>query len=363
MQKRIITLLCAVGLAVSPLTAMAQQLNLRPDAPARYTVRQGDTLWGISGKYLHRPWLWPRLWNANRNTVRNPHLIYPGQVLVLTYVNGQPRLSVEGGGIPTIKLRPGVREISSGYGISTINVDFYRMFMQHPQIMDAQEARNAPRLVAGPENRALFGLGDRVYAANLPTSGDYLIYRIDRELKDPDTRQPLGLRVVFVGKASTVPTFNTAAAANVAQALQITEQSSEIRTGDYLLPFNGKEVAFNMMPHAPEQPVRAKVIDVMDGISEAGAFSTITLNKGLNDGLDKGTVVALYTPSRVVGRGENSTTIPSSEIGLAMVYNAAANVSSAIVLESISNISVGYIAAEPGHDLDTLAVPAAAQNK
>lgn len=359
MQKRIITLLCAIGLAVSPMTAVAQQLNLRPDAPARYTVRQGDTLWGISGKYLQRPWLWPRLWGANRNTIRNPHLIYPGQVLVLTYVNGQPRLSVEGG-IPTVKLRPRVRETSSGYGISTLNVDYYRMFMQHPQIMDAVDARNAPRLVAGQDNRTLFSLGDRVFAANLPAAGEYLIYRIDRELKDIDaplSHQTLGLRVIFVGKASTVPTYNSAGADNVANALQITEQAAEIRQGDYLLPFNGQEMAFNMMPHAPAQAVRAKVIDVMNGISEAGAFNTITLNKGLNDGLDKGTVVSLYTPSRVVRQGQTTTTLPSSEVGLAMVYNAGANVSSAIVLESTINISVGYIAAEPGHDVDTLVAP------
>lgn len=352
MQKRIITLLCAIGLAVSPITAAAQQLNLRPDAPARYTVRQGDTLWGISGKYLQRPWLWPRLWGANRNTIRNPHLIYPGQVLVLTYVNGQPRLSVEGG-IPTIKLQPRIRETSAGYGISTLNINFYRMFMQHPQIMDAEQARNAPRLLAGVDNRTLFSLGDRVYSSPLPTSGDYLIYRIDRELRDPSKSvEPLGLRVVFVGKASTVPTRNSAGAPTVAQTLQITEQASEIRTGDYLLPFNGVETAFNMMPHAPQRPVRAKVLDVMNGISEAGQFSTITINAGLADGLQKGTVVSLYTPSRVV----QNQSLPSSEIGLAMVYNAGTHVSSAIVLEAISNVSTGHLVAEPGHDVDTLEV-------
>ena len=164
MQKRIITLLCAVGLALSaPVMA---QMKLRPDAPARYEVKSGDTLWGISGKYLYQPWQWPKLWGANRAIIRNPHLIYPGQVLVLHYVDGQPRLGFEGGsgGIPTIKLTPRVREVSSGYGIATINVNFYRMFMQHPQIIDQMQTQNAPRLVAGPDNRLLYSKGDRVYA-------------------------------------------------------------------------------------------------------------------------------------------------------------------------------------------------------
>lgn len=359
MQKRIITLLCTLGLAVAPLTAAAQQLTLRQDAPARYTVRQGDTLWGISGKYLQRPWQWPRLWNANRSTVRNPHLIYPGQVLVLTYVNGRPRLSVEGG-IPTVKLQPRLRELSSGYGISTINVDFYRMFMKHPQIMNQATIENAPRIVAGrlSDERTIFALGDRIYAAGVPQAGEYLIFRPTKLLHDPETRQPIGQQVVFVGKAATLPTRNTEGSANVAQSLQITEQVAEIYRGDLLLPFNGVEMAFNMMPHAPEREVRAKVIGVMDGIREAGQFSTITLNKGLADGLNKGTVLSLYTPGRVIGsrrnNRENALHLPAEEIGLAMVYNADAHVASAIVLESTANVSIGYIAAEPGHDLDNM---------
>ena len=149
MQKRIITLLCAVGLAIS-MPALAAGLKLRPDAPARYVVQPGDTLWRISGRYLYSPWQWGRLWGANRNEIRNPHLIYPGQVLALRYVNGQPRLGFEGAaayqdGIPVVKLTPRVREMSAGYGIQTVNVNFYRMFMQHPQVIPQLQTQDAPR--------------------------------------------------------------------------------------------------------------------------------------------------------------------------------------------------------------------------
>ncbi|MDO4693635.1 MAG: LysM peptidoglycan-binding domain-containing protein [Eikenella sp.] len=385
MQKRIITLLCAIGLTVSPLIAGAQQIRLRADAPARYTVRQGDTLWGISGKYLQRPWQWRQLWGANRSSIRNPHLIYPGQVLVLTYVNGQPRLGVAGG-IPTIKLQPRIRETSSGYGISTINMNYYRMFMRHPQVIPQMDTKDAPRLIAGPENKTMYSLGDRVYAYGISEPGEYLVYRPVKDIRDPDTGKYLGQQVVFTGKLATLPVTNSALAARsqqdaeqlpadeyytrlhplvrvptqTAQALQIREQVAEIRKGDFLLRYNGEEDTFNMMPHAPAQPIRAKIVNILEGVSEAGQFSTITLNKGSADGLNKGTVLSIYSQRRQV-RVDTSdrptgkfVSIPSEELGLAMVYSVGEHVSSAIILESTSNASVGDLVAEPGRDLDNM---------
>lgn len=388
MRKHIITLLCAIGLTVSSLPASAApQLRVRSNAPARYTVRQGDTLWGISGRYLYRPWQWPQLWGANRRTIRNPHLIYPGQVLVLHYVNGQPRLRVEGGGaIPTIRLQPRVRETSSGYGISTININYYRMFMRHPQIIPRRETQDAPRIIAGPEGKTMYSLGDRLYAYGITQPGEYLVYRPVKDIRDPETGKFIGQQVVFSGKLATLPVTSSALGerserdrrelpdneyytrlhplvkvpTTTAQALQVREQVAEIRQGDYLLYYNGEESAFNMMPHAPEKPIRAHIVDVLDGISEAGQFSTITLNKGLADGLDKGTVVSLYRQSRQVRTDTSDrptikyVSIPAEEVGLAMVYNVGEHVSSAIILESTSNVSVGDLATEPGHDLDDM---------
>lgn len=165
MQQRIITLLCVAGMAISA-HAQATSLKVRPDAPQRYVVKDGDTLWSISGKYLYSPWQWNRLWGANRGEIRNPHLIYPGQVLVLRYVNGQPRLGFEhaqtrSDGIPVIKLHPRVRE-TSGYGIPTVNVNLYRMFMKHPQIIAPEETANAPRLIAPRQPRPLHARQPRV---------------------------------------------------------------------------------------------------------------------------------------------------------------------------------------------------------
>ncbi|MBF0803746.1 MULTISPECIES: LysM peptidoglycan-binding domain-containing protein [unclassified Neisseria] len=397
MQKHIITLLCAVGLAISG-QASAAALKVRPDAPRRYVVKPGDTLWGISGKYLYSPWQWNRLWGANRNAVRNPHMIYPGQVLVLRYINGRPVLgfdkavSYREGGIPVVKLAPRVREMSAGYGIQTINVNFYRMFMQHPQVIPQEQTQNAPRLIDGPDSRILYSKGDRVYAYGITEPGRYLVYRAVKDITDPDTKKYLGQEVVFGGIVSTLPHTNSALDARsekdarslpsneyytrlhplvkvptqTAQPMVIEEAVSEVRKGDFLLKITDEADNFQIMPHAPSRHIDAKVVSIFNGIGEAGQFQTITLNKGEADGLDKGTVLSLYKRSRQTkvelenGRkGSRSVvkyvSIPAEEAGLAMIYRTGPNLSSAIILESLTSINIGDTASEPGQDLDNMA--------
>ncbi|KPN73011.1 LysM peptidoglycan-binding domain-containing protein [Neisseria sp. 74A18] len=395
MQKRIITLLCTLGLAFSG-QAVAAGLKVRPDAPQRYVVKQGDTLWGISGKYLYSPWQWNRLWGANRSEIRNPHMIYPGQVLVLRYVNGQPRLGFDNAssyrdGIPVVKLAPRVREVSSGYGIQTVNVNFYRMFMQHPQVIPQMQTQDAPRLIDGPDNRILYSKGDRVYAYGIAEPGRYLVYRARKDIVDPETKKYLGQEVVFSGIVSTLPYTNSALDARsekdaqylpnneyytrlhplvkvptqTAQPMVVEEAVSEVRKGDFLLKMTDERDSFQMMPHAPSRHIDAKVVSIFDGVSEAGQFQTITLNKGEADGLDKGTVLSLYKRSRQVkvdlengGKGRSVVkyvSIPSEEVGLAMVYRTSEHLASAIILESLTNINIGDTASEPGQDLDNMA--------
>ncbi|MCP1660052.1 LysM peptidoglycan-binding domain-containing protein [Neisseria perflava] len=398
MQHRIITLLCLAGMAISA-QVQAAALKVRPDAPQRYVVKPGDTLWGIAGKFLYSPWQWSRLWGANRSEIRNPQLIYPGQVLVLRYVNGQPRLGFDGAshtsdGIPVIKLRPRVRE-TSGYGIPTVNVNFYRLFMQHPQIIPRDETANAPRLVEGPDSRMLYTQGNRVYAYGITEPGRYLTYRINKNIVDPDSKKFLGQEVVFSGIVSTLPYTDTAlenrtqASAEelkdneyytrknallrlrtqAAQPMVVEDAVSEILKDDYLLKMPEGTDSFQMMPHAPARPVQAKVVSIFDGVSEAGQFQTITLDKGEVDGLDKGTVLSLYKRGKVIKvnyknnlirKPKNRDTveqvsIPAEEVGLALVYRTSENLASAIILESLTNINIGDTASEPGRDLDNMA--------
>lgn len=389
MQRRIITLLCAAGMAFSTQT-LAANLEVRPNAPERYTVKQGDTLWGISGKYLYSPWQWGRLWDANRDQIHNPDLIYPDQVLVLRHVDGEPRLGLEQtDGIPVVKMSPD-KEVF-GYGIPAIDVNFYRIFMRHPQIVSRKETAAAPRLLSGPEGRLLYTKGTRVYTKGLKEPGRYLTYRINKNITDPDTGKFLGQEVAFSGivrsldytdsvleqrskQAGERPKDNeyhtrthpliTPLRTPSIQPLVVETAISEIQQGDYLMKMPEDTDRFNMMPHEPSRPVQAKIVSVFEGTRIAGQFQTITIDKGEADGLDKGTVLSLYKRKKTMqvdlsNNFKSRDTVelistPAEEVGLAMVYRTSEHLSSAIILENISDISVGDTAANPGRDLDNI---------
>lgn len=393
MQRRIITLLCAAGMAFSTQT-LAANLEVRPNAPERYTVKQGDTLWGISGKYLYSPWQWSRLWDANRDQIHNPDLIYPDQVLVLRHVDGEPRLGLEQtDGIPVVKMSPD-KEVS-GYGIPAIDVNFYRIFMRHPQIVSRKETAAAPRLLSGPEGRLLYTKGTRVYTKGLKEPGRYLTYRINKNITDPDTGKFLGQEVAFSGIVRALPYTDSALEQRSEQAaeqlkdneyytrahplitplrthsiqpLVVETAISEIQQGDYLMKMPEDTDHFNMIPHEPSRPVQAKIVSVFEGTGVAGQFQTITIDKGEADGLDKGTVLSLYKRNKVmkVDLSNNLAQAPKSkdtvelistpaeEVALAMVYRTSEHLSSAIILENISDISIGDTAANPGQDLDNM---------
>lgn len=389
MQRRIITLLCAAGMAFSTQT-LAANLEVRPNAPERYTVKQGDTLWGISGKYLYSPWQWGRLWDANRDQIHNPDLIYPDQVLVLRHVDGEPRLGLEQtDGIPVVKMSPD-KEVS-GYGIPAIDVNFYRIFMRHPQIVSRKETAAAPRLLSGPEGRLLYTKGTRVYTKGLKEPGRYLTYRINKNITDPDTGKFLGQEVAFSGivrsldytdsvleqrskQAGERPKDNeyhtrthpliTPLRTPSIQPLVVETAISEIQQGDYLMKMPEDTDRFNMMPHEPSRPVQTKIVSVFEGTRIAGQFQTITIDKGEADGLDKGTVLSLYKRKKTMqvdlsNNFKSRDTVelistPAEEVGLAMVYRTSEHLSSAIILENISDISVGDTAANPGRDLDNI---------
>lgn len=389
MQRRIITLLCAAGMAFSTQT-LAANLEVRPNAPERYTVKQGDTLWGISGKYLYSPWQWSRLWDANRDQIHNPDLIYPDQVLVLRHVDGKPRLGLEQtDGIPVVKMSPD-KEVS-GYGIPAIDVNFYRIFMRHPQIVSRKETAAAPRLLSGPEGRLLYTKGTRVYTKGLKEPGRYLTYRINKNITDPDTGKFLGQEVAFSGIVRSLDYTDSALEQRSKQAgerlkdneyytrthplitplrtpsiqpLVVETAISEIQQGDYLMKMPEDTDRFNMMPHEPSRPVQAKIVSVFEGTRIAGQFQTITIDKGEADGLDKGTVLSLYKRKKTMqvdlsNNFKSRDTVelistPAEEVGLAMVYRTSEHLSSAIILENISDISVGDTAANPGRDLDNI---------
>jgi hypothetical protein len=267
----------------------ANVADLREGAPERYTVVKGDTLWAISGRFLKSPWRWPELWQMNRAQIKNPHWIYPGNVLVLVRSGGEVHLEVEAA-LTTEKLTPQVRASELGpQPIPAIPTADIEPFLSKPLVIAPDVLKSAPHIIATPEGRVALGAGDRAYVQGVsPDQGTHwYIYGAGAPLVDPDTHETLGNEAVYLGEAQ-ITKFGTPSTA------EIVTSALEVTTGSYLLPAS-HDIAFeNYVPHAPDKPVNARIITAYGGLYEVGIDAIVTLNKGARDGLEAGNVLAIY---------------------------------------------------------------------
>ena len=241
MFRHIITLLmfCCISLQLN-----AQEIELNKNHPDRHVVKKGDTLWGISGKFLKDPWQWPKVWQLNRSQIKNPHLIYPGDVVVLDNSGKNPRLRLLH---ETVTLQPGaVEEPLDKVAISTIPLSVISPFLNQPLIIEKDQLAGSPRIIAGQDDRVVLSPGTRIYI-NKIDEGDALnwyVYRPGVNLIDPDTKEVLGVEANYLGNAKITKYGEPASA-------DITKAKEEIFTKDRLVA-SGDEVTTNFVPHAPE---------------------------------------------------------------------------------------------------------------
>jgi len=346
--------------------------DLAPDAPEEYTVKRGDTLWGISGLFLKTPWRWPELWGMNMQEVRNPHLIYPGQQLVLEKADGRARLRVRGGDgatpdgrpIETVRVSPRVRvqPLADGGAIPTLQPNVIEPFLAEPIIIDEAQLQAAPRIVAVPENRVLITRGDRAYARGLAAtplvqkvagrSEEFRVFRNAKPLRDPATKRVLGYEAAYLGKAQLVRGESAAEGAVVPATVDIVFAKEEMRVGDRLLPEPPRQFT-SYVPHAPAQAVMGTIVSVYgDAVSIAGQNQVVVIDKGLADGVDTGTVLAVLKSGQTrVDRtqaGQTATLkLPDERNGLLMVFRPFQNLSYALILEITDTLQVGDRVANP----------------
>lgn len=293
MFRPIITLLmiCSISLPLN-----AQEIELNNNHPERHTVVKGDTLWGISGKFLKDPWQWPKVWRFNRSQIKNPHLIYPGDVVVLDKSGKNPRLSLLH---ETITLDPhAVEEPIDKIAISTIPLSVIHPFLHQPLVIEKDQLATSPRILASQENSVVLSPGTRVYIKGI-NEGDPLnwhVYRPGKNLVDPDTKQVLGVEANYLGNAKVVKYGDPVSA-------DITKAKEEIFTKDRLVAI-GDEVTTNFVPHAPESAISGRIISVLGGVAEGGPQSIVTLNRGTNDGIEVGHVLAINRYGRIVKDAE-----------------------------------------------------------
>jgi LysM domain len=277
--------------------------ELAPNAPDSHTVKRGDTLWDISKIFLKSPWRWPELWGMNLDQIRNPHLIYPGQVLYLDKSNGRARLRVgQPVGTPgsTVKLKPRVRSSGAdGDAIAAIPFNLIEPFLNEAVIFSANDLEKAPRIVAAREGRVLIGRGDTAYVrGDVATQRDFRIFREPRPLRDPSTKEILGYEATYVGAAEYVRPGETRSGSDgKAEVIPATFTVSSIRLeagiGDRLSPVPPNEFS-NYAPHAPQSPVAGQIVSVYGEALQAGQNQIVALNRGSRDGMERGHVLALW---------------------------------------------------------------------
>ncbi|CAG9168300.1 LysM peptidoglycan-binding domain-containing protein [Cupriavidus pinatubonensis] len=344
----------AADLAVTPAQhAEAQRVaqqgiatsELAPNAPSQYTVRKGDTLWGISGQYLRQPWRWPELWGMNRQQIRNPHLIYPGQVLYLILRDGRAWLSTTPGANGTVKLTPHVRGDAENAAILSIPAKDIEPFLIRPLVVDEGTLATSARIVAVPESHVYLGRDDTAYARGIApdaaaVGGDWQAFRPVTPVYDPVTGRILGYEAEYEGNVRL--TRGPEGPSGVS-TLRVTQAQQEMGVGTLLLPQPMRE-SVRYMPRAPETQVDGRIAKVYGGVQYGGAKQVVVLNVGSNAGLEPGHVLALSRTGEVVKdrtEGNRDIVLPDERYGLAFVFRVFPGVSYALVTDASNVIEVG----------------------
>lgn len=343
--------------------------ELAPNAPDTYVVKRGDTLWGISGMYLLRPWRWPELWGMNLQAIPNPHLIFPGQTLYLEKVDGYARLRTARGGTDgdpeTVRVSPRTRTDSlAGTALPTLSPHLIEPFLVEPLVVDELTLSQTPRIVATVDERVLMANGDRAYVrgpAGRPLRLDpgvprqYRVFRNAVPMKDPETGEILGYEAQYVARADLVRGEATEETRTpdggtrtdpVPATIDLSGAKEEIRFGDRLLPAPERGYT-SYTPQAPQFPVDARVVSIYGSaaVAYAAQNQVVAINRGTRDGMQPGLVLTVLTKGeRILDKTDpdrSTIKLPSEANGTAMVFRTFDRVSYALLLQVRQGVRVG----------------------
>jgi hypothetical protein len=381
MKKHIITPLLLWCFATA---AWADVIQLKDNHPDQYVVKKGDTLWDISARFLKDPWLWPQVWKMNREQIRNPHLIYPGDVVVLDLSGDSPQLRLMRG---TVKLEPGTRiEDLEKQAIKSISPSVIAPFLSQPLIVEQDTLENAPKIIGAEDGRLLLATNMNVYVSKLEEADglNWQVFRPGNILVDPDTKETLGVETVYLGEARTRKYGEPA-------TVLITRIKQDITEGDRLIKPD-EEALSSFVPHAPDSEIQGRIISTYMGPNEVGRHNIVAINRGASDGLEQGHVLAIYEEGRKLPpqkrkagerqgyfnleRNEDGTLkrdeegriqtrfgtrradgefepepkevkLPDERIGLVMIFRTFDRVSYGLIMQSERSISVSDIVVTP----------------
>ncbi len=318
------------------------QLLLNETVPEQYEVIAGDTLWDISALFLRDPWKWPEIWHANQQ-IANPHLIYPGDIVSLVYIDGRPKLMLSRN--REEKRSPQIRIEDHRAPIPALPLEAIENFLSKNRLTSNSELQSAPYVLGGYERRLLVGLGDDFYArgdfTNQPLN--YGIYRRGAPYLDPLSGELLGVRAQSVGRAQ-VKTVNRDIA-----TLGALYAEGEIRAKDRLLGYEDSLLPSIFYPRAPDRQIDAVVISVEGGVRNAGALDVVAVNRGDRDGLRAGDTLAIYKTGEIVKDQvtKQQVRLPDERIGLLMVFRTYQKMSYGLVLVADRQLDLGDLARNP----------------
>lgn len=331
-MKKLVFTLFALCLSVS---AWADEVRLKSSHPDRYTVVKGDTLWDISNTFLQTPWMWPEIWHVNPQ-IENPHLIYPGDVIKLIYLDGKPRLTLERSG--NVKLSPKVRAQPIGDAIPSIPLDEINNFLSRSRVVTTAEMEAAPHVLTGAEQHLIVGAGDKLYARGNFDDGAqvYGVYRAGQRFIDPNTNELLGLQALDIGTVKMLTEKGDLG------TFDVTRTTEEIRIADRLLPHEERAVDSMFYPSLPEEGLEGVIMAVEGGVTQVGPLSVVALNRGEREGVEVGNVMAIYKDGGVIRdrvKGD-LVRLPDEKAGLLMVLRTFEKMSFALVLEASRPLAV-----------------------
>jgi LysM repeat protein len=333
-----------------PRTVSPDVVN--PTAPKRYTVKPGDTLWGIASLFLRDPWLWPEVWYVNPQ-VQNPHLIYPGDVLALAYgANGSPQIRLEQGG--AARLDPRLRSSPLESAIPTIPYAAVASFLSRPSLASNDEVSRAPHVLAFRDEHQTGGTGNEIYVRNLdaPAGTRFAVVHIAERLLDPDDKRAIGYEGIYTATAVIER------AGNPAKAVLI-DSARETLRGDCLFP-DAAGNPLNFLPRAPGVDIKGRIISVVDDVHSIGQYDIVAINRGKRHGVDAGTVLAVDEVGDIVNDrgsaaygGDRETPfqphvrLPDERSGTILVFKSYDRMSYALVVGASGPMKVADVVRNP----------------
>jgi hypothetical protein len=340
--------------SMAPASAADQpRCEFLQNAPDQHKVVRGDTLWGISGKFLQHAWCWPQVWGLNKDEIKNPHWIYPGQIVYFDRAAGKLRVGTPSAtgpqGTSDVRLSPQVRiENLEKDAIPTIPTSAIEPFLVQPIAVEKNALNGAPRIVSVQEGRVFLAKGDKAYVlGDLKDSTTFQAFRPGKALIDPDTKAVLAYEATYLGnlvldRASKSP--------GEAHRFIVSTSKEEMGVGDRMLPMPATPIV-NYVPHPPAKRVAARIVSVFGGVNQAGQNQVVTINRGAKDGVDVGTVLTLYRYGEViVDRTEGSkksVRLPEEHYGDLFVFRVFNNIAYALVMQVTDAVQVGDVAKSP----------------